>query len=73
MLKPGREVSLVSWALHVAYKQYIHILCLDPGVCHIHRCTLWDYDQQIPRYLAVSGLLQMQLQGRVMGQPQLPN
>ena len=75
MIKPGRDVSLVSWALHTAYMQYIMciLLCLDASVYHIHRCTIWDCDQQIPRNLAVSGLLQVQLQGRVMGQSQLPN
>ena len=36
----------------------------------ISRCTILDCDQQIPRYLAVPGLLWVQLQGSMMGQPQ---
>ena len=54
--------------LHICntYVYYIWIL-----VYVILRCTIWDCDQQIPWYLAVLGLLQVQLQGRVMDQPQM--
>ena len=71
MLKPGREVSLVSWALYIAYMYYICVLCIDSAVFCILDYTKWDLGQQIPRYLDASGLLQVQAQGRVMGQPQL--
>ena len=53
--------------------QYICILYLHAGMYHTPRYTVLDCDQQIPRYLAVLGLLWEQLQGWVMGQPQLPN
>ena len=51
----------------------ICILCLYAHVYHISLCTILDCDQQMRRYLAVPGLLWVQLQGWMMGQPQLPN
>ena len=73
MLKPGREVSLVSWALHIACTQCTCTLCIHSGVYDIFGCNIWDLGQQILRYLAASGLLQVQSQGRVIGQPHLPS
>ena len=73
VLKPGREVSLVSWALHIAYMQYTCTPCIYSGIYYIFGCTIWDLGQQILRYLAASGLLQVQSQGRVIGQTHLPS
>ena len=66
-------MSLVSWAMQIAYMQCICVLCLYTGVYHIPRCTVLGCDQQILRYLAILGLLWVQLQGWEMGQLQLRN
>ena len=63
----------MAWTLHIAYMQNMCILYLYASIYHFPRCTTLGCDQQIPRYVAVPGLLWVQLQGWVMGQPQLPN
>ena len=43
----------------------ICMLCIDSAVYCILDCIIWDLGQQIPRYLAAAGLLQVQAQGKL--------